>query len=121
MFGSELESAIQLLHHATKAHDGSEVQLAVDPHQLSKIAEEGKMGAGRLIIDRDGLLADSLPFFKMCEADSPLLRDAAEVALLHRLSNQILNRLRVGNAGPSAGEDEKHNEKKSSGHDLISR
>lgn len=46
VLGSQFESAIQLLHHAAKAHDGGEVHLAIDSHQFAKITEEGEMSAG---------------------------------------------------------------------------
>lgn len=117
MFGSQLKRAVQLLHHAAKAHDGTETHFTVDPHQFPKIAEECEMGVGRLIVQSDGLLAKALSLFEVGQAGSAFLSYTAEMAFLHPLSDERLNGLGLCHTGPSACEGQKKYGKDSSVHD----
>src|SRR5213083_2278938 len=92
----ELERAVELHHQAAELEDLGEI-LAVEPHQLAQVAEEGEVRVGAVVVERDGALGDRLAAVEVRLARRSIRGAAAAFALGARAGGEAGDRV-VGGA-----------------------
>src|SRR2546427_6954811 len=103
----QLERAVDLRHQAAELEDLGEI-LAVEPHQLAQVAEEGEVRVGAVVVERDGALGERLAAVEVRLARRSIRGAAAAFALGARAGGEAGDRV-VGGADHArhaeAGED----------------
>src|SRR5574340_57317 len=102
MVRGQFEGAVQFLHHPAESQDRRDTLFPVDPHLFAEIAEECEVGRGRRLLRLDGLFAESLASCKMFNPGRTVLSLAPEIAFMHRVGSESLNR---SNGGGLLGDD----------------